>query len=53
MEIVISKSTNKNKKFDATINGAKKISFGDYSYEVVTKHKDSQREDTYLGVLGV
>ena len=32
MEIAITQSTNRNKKLDATINGAKKISFGDSNY---------------------
>ena len=32
MEIVIKKSTNSNKKFDAIIDGKKKISFGEKAY---------------------
>ena len=51
MEIVISKSTNIYiyiYKFDATINGAKNISFGDSNYSDFTKHKDSQRKDNYI-----
>ena len=44
MEIVITKSTNRNKKFDARINGTKKISFGDSNYSDVTKHKDKERK---------
>ena len=48
MEIVISKSTNKNKKFDATINGAKKISFGESNYSEFTKHNDFQRKGNYI-----
>ena len=37
VEIVISKSINKNKKFDAKINGTKHISFGDSNYSGYTK----------------
>ena len=40
MEIVISKSTNRNTKYDAVINGSKKISFGDPLHEYFTNHKD-------------
>ena len=40
MEIIISKSTNENNKFDAKIHGTKKTSFGDSNYSGYTKHKD-------------
>ncbi len=44
METVITKSTNKAKKFDAVINGSKKISFGDANYSDFTRHKDKERQ---------
>ena len=47
MEIVISKSTNKNKKFDAFIDG-KKISFGAVGYSDYTIHKDPERKERYI-----
>ena len=47
MEVVISKSTNKNKKFDAFVDG-KKISFGAVGYEDFSTHKDPERKDRYL-----
>ena len=45
MEIVISSSTNKNKKLDAVIDGNKKISFGASGYSDFTKHQDLLRRD--------
>ena len=48
MEIVISSSTNKNKKFDAVIDGKKKISFGASGYSDFTKHQDLLRRDTSI-----
>ena len=47
MEIVISKSTNKNKKFDAIVDG-KKISFGAATYSDYTIHKDPERKERYI-----
>ena len=47
-EIVISKSNNKNKKFDARIDGKKTISFGATGYEDFTTHKDPERKQRYL-----
>ena len=47
MEVVISKSTNKNKKFDAFIDG-KKISFGDAKYQDFTMHKNEKRKQNYI-----
>ena len=44
MEIVIKKSTNSNKKFDAIIDGKKKISFGQAGASDYTKHKDDDRK---------
>ena len=48
MDIVISKSTNKSKKYDAVIDGKKKISFGDANYSDFTKHKDKERNLAYV-----
>ena len=48
MEIVISSSTNKNKKSDAVIDGKKKVSFGASGYSDFTKHQDLVRRDSYI-----
>ena len=48
MDIVIKKSTNNNKKFDAVIDGKKKISFGQAGASDFTKHKDDDRKDRYI-----
>ena len=45
MEVVISPSKNKKKKFDAVINGSKTISFGDSNYSDFTRHKDPLRKE--------
>ena len=47
MEVVISKSTNKNKKFDVVVDG-KKISFGAAGYSDYTIHKDPERKERYI-----
>ena len=47
MDIVISKSTNKSKKYDAVIDGKKKISFGEKGASDYTKHKDEERKQRY------
>ena len=47
MEIIISKSTNKNKKFDAFVDG-KKISFGQHGASDFSIHKDPERKDRYI-----
>ena len=47
MEVIISKSTNKNKKFDAVVDG-KKISFGDNRYEDFTMHKNEKRKQNLI-----
>ena len=47
MEVVISKSTNKNKKFDAIVDD-KKISFGAVGYSDYTIHKDPGRKERYI-----
>ena len=48
MEIVISKSDKKNKKYDAVINGTKTISFGQKGASDYTKHKDKDRKERYI-----
>ena len=48
MEIIIKKSTNINKKFDAVIDGKKKIRFGQAGASDFTKHKDKDRKDRYI-----
>ena len=48
MDIVIMKSTNPNKKFDAVINGNKRISFGAAGYSDYTIHKDDKRKELYI-----
>ena len=47
-EIVISKSKNKNKKYDARIDGKKTVSFGAAGMSDFTKHKDEERKQRYL-----
>ena len=47
MEIVISKSTNKNKKIDVVVDG-KKISFGAVGYQDFSIHKDPERKERYI-----
>ena len=47
MDAILSKSTNKNKKFDVSING-KTISFGDAKYSDYTINKDPKRKENYI-----
>ena len=47
MEVVISKSTNKDKKFDAFVDG-KQVSFGAVGYEDFSTHKDPERKERYI-----
>ena len=47
-EIVTSKSSNKNKKYDARIDGRKTISFGAAGMNDYTIHKDDERKQRYL-----
>ena len=44
-EVVIQKSSNPNKKYDAVIDGKKKVSFGAKGYSDFTKHKDEERKE--------
>ena len=47
MEVVISKSTNKNKKYDVVVDG-KQISFGAAGYDDFRTHKDPERKERYI-----
>lgn len=46
-EIILQKSSNKDKKFDAFVEG-KKVSFGDSKFQDYTQHKDDERRFKYL-----
>ena len=48
VEVIIKKSTNPKKKYDAIINGSKKVSFGASGYSDFTKHKDEERKERYI-----
>ena len=48
MEVVITKSKKPDKKYDAVIDGKKKISFGASGYSDFTKHQDLLRRDSYI-----
>ena len=48
MEVVITPSKNKFKKFDAVIDGKRKISFGQAGASDFTQHKDKDRKDRYI-----
>ena len=48
IEIVIQKSHNPKKKYDAILNGSKTISFGAVGYEDYTIHKDEKRKQNYI-----
>ena len=47
-EIIITKSKNKNKKYDARIDGKRTVSFGAAGMSDFTKHKDPERKQRYL-----
>ena len=47
-EIIISKSKNPDKKYDARIDGKKTVSFGAAGMSDFTKHKDPERKQRYL-----
>ena len=47
-EIIISKSKNINKKYDARIDGKRTVSFGAAGMSDFTKHKDPERKQRYL-----
>ena len=48
MEVVIKRSHNPEKKYDAIINGTKTISFGAAGYSDYTIHKDDKRKELYI-----
>ena len=48
MEVVIKRSHNPKKKYDAIINGTKTISFGAAGYSDYTIHKDDKRKELYI-----
>ena len=48
MDVVIKKSHNPKKKYDAIINGTKTISFGAAGYSDYTIHKDDKRKESYI-----
>ena len=47
MEVIIKKSKNKNKKFDAIVDN-KTVSFGAKGYSDYTIHKDAERKQRYI-----
>ena len=51
-EVVIQKSSNPNKKYDAVITNkegkTKTVSFGAKGYSDFTKHKDEERKEKYI-----
>jgi hypothetical protein len=48
MEVVITKSKNPDKKYDARIDGSKTVSFGQKGASDFTKHKDTERKNRYI-----
>jgi ABC-type Zn uptake system ZnuABC Zn-binding protein ZnuA len=48
MEVVLTKSKKKDKKYDAVIDGKKTISFGQAGASDDTKHKDVEIKDIYI-----
>ena len=48
MDIVISKSENKNKKMKVVIDDKKTIHFGASGYQDFTTHNDPKRRDNYI-----
>ena len=46
-EVVLKKSSNPNKKYDAYVEG-KKVSFGARGFSDFTQHKDEQRKKNYI-----
>ena len=52
VEVVIKKSKNPKKKYDAIIDGNKTVSFGAKGYSDFTKHKDEERKKNYIARHG-
>ena len=48
MEVIIRKSTKKDKKFDAIVDGKKTVSFGAAGMSDYTKHKDDEMKERYI-----
>ena len=48
MDVVISKSDNKNKKYKAVIDGKKTVHFGQAGASDMTQHKDKDRKQRYI-----
>ena len=48
MEVVMSKPKKPDKKYDAIINGAKIVSFGQKGASDFTKHKNPDRKARYI-----
>ena len=48
IDVVIQRSRNPNKKYDAIFNGVKTISFGASGYQDYTTHKDHKRREQYI-----
>ena len=48
MEGIIKKSNKKDKKYDATIDGKKTISFGGKGYSDFTLSQDKQKKESYI-----
>ena len=46
--VIIQRSKKPSKKFDATINGVKTVSFGQHGASDYTIHKDKERRDRYI-----
>ncbi len=47
-EVILKKSSNPRKKYDAVIDGKKTVSFGATGYSDFTKHKDEERKERYI-----
>ena len=47
-EVILKKSSNPRKKYDAVIDGKKTVSFGANGYSDFTKHKDEERKKNYM-----
>ena len=48
MEIIITRSKKKDKKFDAIVDGKTTVSFGAAGMSDYTKHKDADRKERYI-----
>ena len=48
MNVIITKSSKKDKKYDAVIYNGKTVSFGSAGYSDYTKHKDPERKERYI-----